>query len=795
MDTFQEPSALAHLSVLDLTGPEGNLCGKILADLGADVTKIEPPGGDKSRKMGPFASGVNRPDFSLYFANYNANKYSIMLDLESVEGANRFIELSENVDVVIENFRPGYMNQMGIGFEKLSLNNPGIVMASISPYGQTGPYSGFIGVELIVQAMGGVMYCQGDELKPPCAAPCEQISQLTSFHTATGVLAAINHRNLTGKGQCIDVSMYEIAAQLLFNITRYTYDGDIARRMGSTPIIAPNGHYACSDGYISLAVLENRHWEELVRWMDNETLADPTWNDMNFRRSQPEVIDIFVRDFISGFSVEDFLEQAYSRHLAVSRVNEISDLAQSSQLKERNYFREIIDPEIGTHLVPGPPYRFGLTPSASERPTPRLGEHQERVIGKTRTDRLNLKEANDGRTGNLTLPLQGIRVLDLSRVWSGPFATRYLGDLGAEIIKVETNKHLDTGRIVTNSSPQFLEINRSKKSITLDFAGSEGVELIKELVQISDVVVENFASGVLDRRGLGYETLKKVKPDLVMISMPGYGTEGPKADHVGYGQSLMSYAGLSNLWGFPDSPIENHSNVHFPDFVSAGATTTAILAALEYRNQYRFGQHVEIAQVEAMAGSMGVALLDYFVNGKSWEPIGNRNPWSAPNGCYPCEGEDEWCAISCPDEDDWKNLVKSMGKPAWAKDPKFQSRENRLINHDELDNYISQWTDNFKSHDLMNLLQQHLIPAGVVQTGEQLYNDPHLRERDFIVSVDHSEWGPVEHPGIAIKFSDTPGRITSGVPYLGEHNEEIFSNLLAISENDMGQLLQKKVIS
>ena len=232
MGTFHKPSALAHISVLDLTGPEGNLCGKILADLGADVTKIEPPDGDKSRKIGPFASGVNRPDFSLYFANYNANKYSVMLDLESMEGANRFIQLSERVDVVIENFRPGYMNQIGIGFERLSLNNPGIVMASISPFGQTGPYSSFIGGELIVQAMGGVMYCQGDEMKPPCVAPCEQISQLTSFHTATGVLAAINHRNLTGKGQCIDVSMYEIAAQLLFNITRYTYHGDIARRMG-----------------------------------------------------------------------------------------------------------------------------------------------------------------------------------------------------------------------------------------------------------------------------------------------------------------------------------------------------------------------------------------------------------------------------------------------------------------------------------------------------------------------------------------------------------------------------------
>jgi len=794
MVVSDKSSALAHISVLDLTGPEGNLCGKILADLGADVTKIEPPGGDKGRKIGPFASGVKQPDFSLRFANYNTNKYSVMVDLESIDGVNKFMELAEKVDVIIENFKPGYMSQIGIGFERLSLKNPGIVMASISPFGQTGPYSGFIGDELIVQAMGGVMYCQGDETKPPCAAPCEQISQLASFHTATGVLAAINHRNRTGRGQCIDVSMYEIASQLLFNITRYTYHGDIARRMGSIPIIAPNGHYACSDGYISLAVLENKHWQELVRWMDNESLADPMWDDMNFRRSQPEVVDIFVRDFISGFTVEEFLAEAYARHLAVSRVNAISDLAHSSQLIERDYFCEITDPEIGTHLFPGPPYRFALTPSSLERPAPRLGEHQGRTIG-NRRDEGNSKESNDCMSNGPVTPLQGIRILDLSRVWSGPFSTRYLGDLGADIIKVETNKHLDTGRIVTNSTPQFLEINRNKKSITLDFSNSEGVKLIKDLVQISDVVVENFASGVLDRRGLGYETLKKIKPDLIMVSMPGYGREGPKAEHVGYGQSLMSYAGLSNLWGFADSPVEKRSNVHFPDFVSAGATATAILAALEYRNRYRFGQHVEIAQVEAMTASMGVALLDYFVNGESWGPTGNRNFEGAPNGCYPCRGTDEWCVISCSNDEEWDALVKIMGDPVWAHDSKFNSKQNRFINYDELDNRIGKWTVDFESYDLMNMLQENLIPAGVVQNGKQLYNDSHLRERGFIVSVDHSEWGVVEHPGIAIKFSATPGQITKGVPKLGEHNDEIYTRLLGIPKVAMSQLVEKEVIA
>lgn len=795
MGTLPQSSTLSHISVLDLTGPEGNLCGKILADLGADVTKIEPPDGDQGRYRPPFAVGANKDYFSLYFANYNINKYGVMLDLESTKGAEKFVELARTADIVIENFRPGYMEQIGIGYEKLSLQNPEIVLASISPFGQSGPYSTFIGNELIVQAMGGVMYCQGDDKKAPCLAPCEQISQLSSFHAATGILAAINHRNLTGQGQWVEVSMYEIAAQLLFNVTRYTYHSDIARRMGSTPIIAPNGHYACLDGYISLAVLENRHWQELVRWMENEVLSDPMWEDMNFRRSQPEIVDIFVREFISEFSVEEFLQEAHSRHLAVSRVNDISDLATSTQLQERNYFREIVDPEIGTNIIPGPPYRFSLTPCLENRPSPRLGEHQDRVIEKKKSVVGRYPAVCKSLMETSDLPLHGIRVLDLSRVWSGPFSTRYLGDLGADIIKVETSKHLDTGRIVTNSTPQFLEINRNKKSITVDFAGSDGVNLIKELIGISDVVVENFASGVLDRRGLGYETLKKEKPDLVMVSMPGYGSAGPKANHVGYGQSLMSYAGLSKLWGYPDSPIENHSDVHFPDFVSAAATSTAILASLEYRTQFGFGQHVEIAQVEAMVGSMGVAISDYFVNGNSWEPMGNRNFWSAPSGCYPCKGEDEWCTISCTSDNDWNNFVMVMGDPKWAKDSKFVSQENRLKNHDELDNHIGEWTVKFESYHLMNMLQEHSVAAGVVQNGKQLYNDLHLKERGFIVSVDHSEWGKVEHPGIAIKFSDTPGRIVKGVPRLGEHNNQVFSELLGMSGAAVDHYVENKVIA
>ena len=795
MDTRCDPSALSHLSVLDLTKSEGHHCGKILADLGASVVKIEPPKGDQARSMPPFATGMGRPDVSLYFANYNTNKLSIILDLESPVDFNSFVRLVADADVIIENFKPGYLEKLGLGFDELLSINPGVVTASITPFGQTGPYRGFVGSEIVLQAMGGLMYCQGDDDKPPCAAPCDQASQMASYHAAFGILAAINERNKSGRGQHLDISTYEVVAQVLFNITRYSYHSDIARRTGSVSPIAPNGYYRCKDGYVSLAVLEDSHWQELVRWMDLEALSDPAWNDMNFRRSQPDIIDQFVREFISGFSVSDFLEQGHSRHLAVSRVNDIADLVDSPQMRSRQYFTEISDPQIGQHLYPGVPYRFSHTPVKVARPSPLLGEHQDEILNKNLREMDKPAPSFSIRRDNSLRPLNGLRIIDLSRVWSGPFTTRYLGDLGAEIIKVESEKYLDTGRKVTNSTPQFLEINRSKKGVTLDFQKPEGLDLIKDLIGISDVVVENFAAGVLERRGLGYSVLRDIKPDLVMLSMPGYGNAGPYRDHVGYGQNLMSYGGLSKIWGFPESPIESRSNVHFPDFVSAIASSTAVLAALEYRTLHGVGQHIEVAQIEAMSSSMGVALMDFFINGKSWKANGNQSMRAAPSGSYPCQGKDQWCAITCSDDKEWFSLRKAMGDPKWASEQIFDSMEGRIEHHGKLDNLLSKWTINHEPYKLMTLLQDFDVPAGVVQSGKQLFHDKHLRERGFIVTVEHSEWGYVEHPGIAVNFSDTPGRITCGVPRLGQHNNEIFSDLLGLYQGHVHHLMETKVIA
>ena len=792
-----KPTALGHLRVLDLAGLEAQYCAKLLADLGADVIKVEPPEGDSTRYMAPFARDIRDPEGSLYFINYNTNKRSLTLDLTSRDGRNLLGRLVATADVLVESFMPGHLDHLGLGFKRLSRINPGLVMVSITPFGQSGPYKGFLGSDLTAQAMGGLMYLQGDDAKPPCILPCDQSLQLASLHAVYGALAALHHRNETGRGQQVDVSMQEVMAHLLFPVPTYAYTGTILRRPGAASAIAPGNYYLCKDGYIYLYVYLPHHWQELVSWMDNEALAEPVWQDLAFRRANSDVVDQFVAEFVSKFTVAEFVKEGQRHHIAVGPLNTVGDMVNSDQMRDRKYFTNSKHPHIGEHAYPGPPYRFSQTPWRVFRPAPLLGQHQQEVL----EELAGTPPAKEGKTGisqkrtKSDPPLKGVRIVDFSRVWAGPLATRYLADLGAEVIRIETSQYVEPGRVPQYSGPPwFPEVNRSKLGVSVDFHHPQGLELVKRMVEVSDVVVENFAAGVMDRRGLGYESLKKVKPDIIMISMPGYGNTGPYADYVAFGQTLMASGGLSLLWGHPDSPYETRPKIAYPDCISAATAATAIMTALEYRSQTGQGQFVEIAQAESLASTMGVAILDYLVNGRSWQPMGNRNLNAAPNGCYPCRGDDQWCVISCKDEEQWNGLCRVMETPSWAGDPIFGSLESRYQHHDELDERISQWTREYTPYQVMRLIQRAGVPAGVVQSGEQLYQDHHLRSRNFIVEVEHAEWGRLEHTGIMVGLSRSPGRIVRGLAKIGWHNHHVFSELLGTSPKEMSQLIENKAI-
>lgn len=760
----------------------GQHCGKLFADMGADVVKVEPPDGDPARGTGPFAQGVEHPEGSLYFLYFNTNKRSLVLDLASAADRTRLRHLAATADVVLDSFPAGFLDERGLGYGDLSRAKPALVMTSITPFGLTGPYRDFAGSDLVAQAMGGLMYVQGDDAKPPCAAPFDLAYQLASRHAAFATLAALNGRRSTGRGRHVDVSLQEVVGHLLFTVAKYAFDGQIVRRAGRliTNAPPPSGYYRCKDGrWVSVSVIFLRHWQVLAQWMGNEVLKDPLWEARDYRYANQDLVIDGMQEFVSGFGLGEFVAAAQERGLSAIPINTLQDVVESPKNRARGWFAEVAHPRLGPLRFPGAPYRMGETPWHVYRPAPSLGQHTEEVLAEPEAQP-TYRPRTPATTMPERAPLDDVRVLDFTRMWAGPLATRYLADLGADIVKVEVEHAPDEGRSGERLTPMVGELNRGKRSVTVDFKTAEGVKVLKELVRLSDVVIDNSPSGVLERHGLGYQALRRVKPDIIAVGMPGFGSEGPYKKYVAFGQEMMSDSGLAALWGYADSPLECRAKVYYTDFDAAAAAACAVMTALEYRARTGVGQYVEVDGSEAATANTGVGLLHFLVNGAQLEPMGNRNFAAAPHGCYPCRGVDQWCVIACYTEAHWAALC-AAGDPSWAADVRLASLESRRLHQDALDERIGEWTSGYTPYEVMELLQEAGVPSGVVQSGEQLYHDPHLRARGFIAEIEHAQpWGRMEHPRLPAVFSGETVPLR-GMPAVGEHNDDVLTGLLGLN--------------
>jgi crotonobetainyl-CoA:carnitine CoA-transferase CaiB-like acyl-CoA transferase len=553
----------------------------------------------------------------------------------------------------------------------------------------------------------------------------------------------------------------------------------------------PNGYYPCQDGYVFIATLMPGLWDKLVKLVGDPRLAEPALQDADYRNEHPELVDPILREFTARFDRWTLTHELQRHGVPAAPWSTVADVAANEHLQTRGFFVDFPQPPLGTLRSSGPMFRASASPLCIRRPAPQPGEHQQEVLAEILcqtqgTSTLPLIERRRG------LPLEGVRVVDLSRAWAGPYGTRYLADFGAEVIKVETAKYPPGHE---PASPSYGEVNRNKRPITLNFQTPEGRDLLKRLVAVSDVVVENFSPRVMAQYALSYADLCKVRSDLIMVSLPGYGRSGPHGRFVSFGGPLMAYSGMSLLWGYADSPPDARVKVAQPDYISAATQALAVTAALHHRARTGEGQYIEIAQVEAAIASLEPVYLDYFTNGTVAEPRGNRDPNAVPQGCYPCLGHEAWCVISCTTDAQWRALVTLLGEECLADDPAFKTAADRWARHDELDAIISARTRDWRPHQLMRQLQAVGVPAGVVQTAEDLWRDPQLRARNYTVMMEHPDLGMVEHPGMSIRLHATPGQIQRPVGRLGEANEAIFRGLLGLSTEDIARLAEAGVIA
>lgn len=398
--------------------------------------------------------------------------------------------------------------------------------------------------------------------------------------------------------------------------------------------------------------------------------------------------------------------------------------------------------------------------------------------------------------------LKGLKVLDFSRVIAGPVTTRLLGSHGATVVRVESMASIDIMRVYIpmakgvpgiNRCGGFDAYNSDKYSLALNLRKPRGIEIAKRLVAWADIVIENFTPGVMERMGLGYDELKKVKPDSIMVSMSMQGQVGPHADQPGFGTELASLAGITYLIGWPDrSPAG--TGLPYTDFIVPWLSIAAIIAALEYRDRTGRGQHTDISQLESGSLFLSPAVMDYLSNGRVESANGNRSTYAVPHGAYRCKGDDRWCAIGVFSDAEWRAFCAAIGNPAWASEEKFATFARRKENEDELDKLVEEWTCQYSDEEVMHRMQAAGIAAGLVADATDRSLDPQLRYRSHFVTLDHPEIGLHDYEAPSWRLSATPGELRMPSPCLGEHNEYVCKEILGMPDDEFVQLLNDGVL-
>lgn len=401
-------------------------------------------------------------------------------------------------------------------------------------------------------------------------------------------------------------------------------------------------------------------------------------------------------------------------------------------------------------------------------------------------------------------PLEGIRIADLTAVWAGPYATRLLADMGAEVIKVEAPEHPDLLRALSllppgtektwNKSAYFNHNNRNKLGCTLDLDQPRGRELFLALAKQCDVVIENYRAEVLDNLGLGYDTLRTANPGIILVSMPGHGKDGPERDHVAYGTNVEQLAGLASLSGYIDGGPQK-SGISYGDPIAGTAAAGAVIAALIARKRTGLGQYVEVAQRETLTNLIGEAVVGYSITGENPARMGNRHPAWSPHGCFPASGTDRWVTIACRDDRDFAALCRVMARPELATDGRYASAAERYRNQDALEPEIAAWTSNLDRFEVFELLRAAGVPCAPVLDYVDVFESPHLRARGFFQETTHADAGTWDMERPVYRFANRPTSIERNAPGFGEHNDYVLRELLGLSEAEIDKLAASGIIA
>ena len=802
--------ALAGIRVLEIADRSAVLAGRILADLGAEVVLVEPPGGSPLRSEAPFLGNMAGSDRGFGHLYMNTNKRSVVLDIESVTDRDEFLKLVAASDVIVETLPPGWLEENGIGHEQLVQVRGGLIHCSVTPFGLATPWCARRANDLVAGAAGGLLQVSGEPKGVPVQGGSNPSFTMAGLAAASAITMALHQRDFgreadRGKPVHIDLSLQEATALAVMQTAtpgQWQWHGRIPRRPGLSAAMV------CRDGkYVSLLVRPDR-FKQFLSWAGEVgvdhgmTPDDWEWARLDSPR-EGNPVSATLLGLAAVLTRDEFVEGALHADIICLPVLDFPDLEKAEQYGVNDQFlslnHEIFGEELGYVRSPVDAMADGV----QFHRAPALGEHQD-LLEDLPEPLVNPVSYERVLAGNA---LEGIRVVDFGWVLAAPIGTRLLASFGAEVIRIESSTKPDSMRsqLGPEGKPDpdlgglFNAVNAGKKSLAVDLTTERGLDLVKELIATSDVVVNNFRPGALDRMGLGYDVLKSVRENIILLNLPGAHRNGPWAQRPSMGNILMAASGFNMLTGFPNERPRG-IGVAYPDFTSPHLLVTCVLAALRHRHATGNGQELHLTQLSAVLSLLGAEWMQFKATGVQPPRNANRNPNFCPHGVYPTLPEDDpvtdtWVAIAVRGDDEWRRFCVVTGMNELADDSRFHDHGQRRQHEDELDHLIRDWTAGQDKWQLADRLQAAGIAAAPVEHLKdmmevdpqlphhyQQLNQPVAPETDIPIDREAARWYGLAHD-------------LTRAPMTGEHNQYVVQELLGYSDEDFAQLIIDNVLT
>lgn len=770
-------------------------CGKLFADFGADVVKVEPPGGDLDRQTPPLVDAGGGRKESALFAWLNTNKASVTV---ADDDAARLAEIGAGVDVLIDGRAGAWDDAAPAGHAALKRANPGLIIIAISWFGISGPYKDYAGADGVVRALAGLVRGVG-----PAEAPI-MLSEHQSYLPAalSGFSAALASLIAGGPGRRFEVSVHD-ASTLIgeFQDAVTTQLGFEEMRWGRNHFfpVFPTGVYPTKDGWLGVTAFSADQWRGFCDMLGMpELTAAPGFAAANERLIVGDELDEIITQHLATRTAREWADMAIARRAPLVVCPPMAELLESPVHRAHGAFGEV---RIGQARFEAPvlPQKLTASPPATRGVAPLAGEQSQ-------SWRASAPQPRPARVAAGALPLEGLRVIDLTMGWAGPVGTRQVADLGAELIKVEGRAYPDWWRGADYSDEgiaafgyekplYFNWVNRNKTGVTLDLTRPDGVKLLLGLVATADAVVENYGTGVLAGFGLSYEVFRKAKPDIVMMSMPAFAADSAWAQTRAYGSTLEHAAGVPMVTGWPDDPpTMNH--IAYGDPIGGLSACPALLTALLHRQRTGEGQLIDLSQVECLFPLVAPWLIEQSATGVTPPKTGNRHPHFVPHGCFPCEGHDNWVVIAVTSDTAWRALCGVIGRADLAADAALATAAGRRVREDALEAAIAQWTRGRSPDEAMEALQAAGVAAGAARgLTEVLLYEPHLTARGYWQEVAraHMEDFP-QQPSPAFREEGRPYPIRHGAPTLGQSSREVLGRILGVGDAELDRLEADAII-